>query len=257
MRANHIRELWALKKPVINGWLLMPGSLSAELMAHSGFDSLTIDMQHGMIEFDSALAMLTAISTTSVTPIVRVPWLDAGPIMKMLDAGAYGIICPMVNSRNQAEALVSATHYAPTGSRSWGPVRAMLYAGNDYREKADETILNFAMIETAEAVRNIDEICSVKGLDAIYIGPGDLSLSLTGSVRPDTLDGAIGDAIRLILATAKKHGVAPCTHTSSPQFALQMLELGFQFVTCAIDARLLGAAAAAATAVMRAPKETR
>jgi 4-hydroxy-2-oxoheptanedioate aldolase len=112
--------------------------------------------------------------------------------------------------------------------------------------------LNFAMIETAQAVERIDDICSVPGLDAIYIGPADLSLSLTGKVSPDTLDGEIGDAIRHILERARVHGVFPCTHTSSPAWALKMLELGFGFVTCANDAKLLADGAADTVREMRA-----
>jgi 4-hydroxy-2-oxoheptanedioate aldolase len=252
MRENRIRALWAAGKPVLNGWLMVPSSFSAELIAHSGFDSVTVDMQHGMIGFDAALAMITAISTTASMPVVRVPWLDPGMIMKVLDAGAYGVICPMVNTREQAETLVAATRYAPRGNRSWGPVRGALYGGSDYLQGANETILNFAMIETAQAVENIDEICSVPGLDAIYLGPADLNLSLTGSVQTDTLDGPVGEAVRHILARAKAHGVVPCAHTSSPGFALKMIELGYRFVTCANDAKMLSTGGAQTIAEMRA-----
>ena len=107
MRENRIRTMWAAGKAVVNGWLAIPNVFSAETMAHAGWDALTIDMQHGVVDYDAALAMLTAISTTSVAPVVRVPWLDPGIIMKMLDAGAYGIICPMVNTRADAERFVS------------------------------------------------------------------------------------------------------------------------------------------------------
>jgi 4-hydroxy-2-oxoheptanedioate aldolase len=254
MRENRVRTKLMKGEPVLNGWLMVPSSLSAELLAHSGFDSLTVDMQHGMIDFDSALAMLTAISTTSATPLVRVPWLDPGIIMKTLDAGAYGVICPMINSREEAETLVAATRYAPRGNRSWGPIRAALYAGGNYLEEANDTVLNFAMIETAQAVERIDEICSVPGLDAIYVGPADLCLSLTGKVQTDTMEGVVGDAIRHILARARAHGVFPCTHTSSAPFALKMLELGYTFVTCANDAKLLSAGAADVVAEMRRKK---
>lgn len=252
MRENRVRTSLTNGTPVLNGWLMLPNSLSAELLAHSGFDSLTVDMQHGMIDFDAALAMLTAISTTPTAPLVRVPWLDPGIIMKTLDAGAYGVICPMINSREEAETFVAATRYAPRGNRSWGPVRAALYSGGDYLAGANDTVLNFAMIETAQAVERIDEICSVPGLDAIYVGPADLSLSLTGKVQYDTLEGEVGQAIRHILERARAHGVFPCTHTSSTSFALKMLELGFGFVTCASDAKLLTGGAADAIAEMRA-----
>ncbi len=252
MRENRVRSNLKAEKPVLNGWLMVPSGLSAELLAHSGFDSLTVDMQHGMIGFESMVTMLAAISTTDVTPLVRVPWLDPGIVMKSLDAGAYGIICPMINSREEAEQLVAAMRYAPRGNRSWGPLRAALYSGGDYLTGANDTVLSFAMIETAQALERIDEICSVDGLDAIYIGPADLNLSLTGKPQVDTMEGQIGDAIRHILERAKAHGVFPCTHTSSPAFALQMIDLGFPFVTCANDTKILTAGALDAVAEMRA-----
>ncbi len=161
--------------------------------------------------------------------------------MKMLDAGAYGIICPMINSREDAELLVAATRYAPRGTRSWGPLRAVLYAGTDYLSGANDTVLNFAMIETAQAVDRIDEICSVEGLDAIYVGPRGPEPVAYRKTAGRHDGGEVGDAIRYILAKAKEHGVFPCTHTSSPQFARKMLDLGFRFVTCSNDSRLITA----------------
>ena len=122
--------------------------------------------------------MLQAISTTDTVPVVRVPWLEPGILMKALDAGAYGVICPMVNTREDAQKLVAWTHYAPRGTRSFGPVRATLYGGADYPQHANDTIVTFAMIETAQALDNLDDILSVEGLDAVYIGPSDLSLAL-------------------------------------------------------------------------------
>ena len=147
-------------------------------MAHAGFDWLCIDMQHGSIDYQVALSMLQAISTTDTVPIVRVPWNEPGIIMKTLDAGAYGVIVPMVNSRAEAEAAVAACRYAPQGNRSYGPGRAVLYAGPDYFANANETVLCICMIETREAIERAEEIISTPGLDAIYIGPSDLSVSL-------------------------------------------------------------------------------
>ena len=178
MRENRLRTLWQADQAVVNGWLAIGNSFSAETMAHQGWDSLTIDMQHGVIDYAAMVTMLQAISTTDAVPVVRVPWLEPGIIMKSLDAGAYGIICPMVNTREDAQRLVSYTHYAPQGARSFGPVRALLYGGADYAAKANETVVAFAMIETAQALDNLDAILSVEGLDAIYIGPSDLSLAL-------------------------------------------------------------------------------
>ncbi|MDB5945909.1 MAG: hpcH/HpaI aldolase/citrate lyase family protein, partial [Ramlibacter sp.] len=140
MRANRLRTLWKSGTTAVNGWLAIPNSFSAETMAHQGWDSLTIDMQHGVVDYQAMVTMLQAISTTETVPIVRVPWLEPGALMKALDAGAYGVICPMVNTREDAQKLVAWTHYAPRGTRSFGPVRATLYGGADYPQHANDTI---------------------------------------------------------------------------------------------------------------------
>jgi len=251
MRENRIRTMWAAGKAVVNGWLAIPNVFSAETMAHAGWDALTIDMQHGVVDYDAALAMLTAISTTSVAPVVRVPWLDPGIIMKMLDAGAYGIICPMVNTRADAERFVSAMRYPPRGSRSFGPIRALLHAGVDYPQHANATVIAFAMIETRQALDNLDEILSVEGLDAVYIGPADLSLALGCTPRFDQEEQPVVEAIDLILAKAREHGVVPCIHNGTPEYARKMVEKGFRFVTIASDARLMAAGAQQVVARMR------
>jgi 4-hydroxy-2-oxoheptanedioate aldolase len=212
-------------------------------MAHAGWDSLTIDMQHGVIDYAAAVEMLTAISTTQTVPIVRVPWLDPGILMKMLDAGAYGVICPMINSRADAELLVSATHYQPRGTRSYGPARAVLYGGADYARYADDTIVVFAMIETRAALDNLDAILSVPGLDAIYIGPADLSLALGCKPGFDEVEPTVADAIDAILAAARRHGVVAGIHNGVAEAAIRRLGQGFQFVTVGSDARLMAAGA--------------
>lgn len=244
MRENRVRTHWSQGKSVINGWLGIPSSVSAETMAHQGFDSLTVDQQHGIVDYQSAVPMLQAISTTDVVPMTRVPWLDAGYIMKMLDAGAYGIICPMINTRAQAEALVGACRYAPAGYRSFGPLRALMYAGPDYPQHANETVLAIAMIETKTALDNLDDILSVPGLDGLYIGPSDLGLSLGGKPQLDQTDEMVVDAIKVILAGAKRHGVAAGIHCASPGYARKMLDLGFQLVTLHSDNGLLAKMAA-------------
>ena len=129
MRKNTLKEIWADGGAVVNGWCSIPSSFSAEVMAHQGFDSICIDMQHGAVDYQVALTMLQAISTTSVIPLARVPWNDPGRLMKILDAGAYGVICPMINNADEARSLVAACKYPPTGMRSFGPIRAKYYAG--------------------------------------------------------------------------------------------------------------------------------
>lgn len=243
MRENRIRSIWNAGGAVLNGWCAIPSAFSAETMAHQGWDSLTLDMQHGVIDYQAAVDMLTAISTTGTVPMVRVPWLDPGIIMKMLDAGAYAVICPMVNSRADAEKLVSAMRYPPRGQRSFGPIRAQLYAGSDYARHANDTVVCFAMIETRQALDALDDILSVDGVDAIYIGPSDLSLALGCTPKFDQDEKPVVEAIDHILARARAHGVVAGIHNGTPEYALRMIEKGFQFVTVGSDARFVAAGA--------------
>jgi 4-hydroxy-2-oxoheptanedioate aldolase len=254
MRENKLRRVWKAGGAAVNGWLAIPNSFSAETMAQQGWDSLTVDLQHGVVDYQAMVGMLQAVSTTDTVPIVRVPWLEPGILMKSLDAGAYAVICPMVNSREDAERLVAYTHYAPRGMRSFGPVRASLYGGADYAAHANDTIVAFAMIETAAAFDKLDDILSVEGLDAIYIGPSDLSLSLGCRPVLDDVDPKAQQAIEHILARAKAHGVVAGIHNGNTQTALARIAMGFQFVTVSSDARLIAAGAQEVLAKMRADR---
>ncbi len=251
MRENRIRTIWEAGGAAVNGWLAIPSCFSAETMAHQGWDSLTIDMQHGVVDYQTAVDMLTAISTTGVMPMARVPWLDPGIIMKMLDAGAFAVICPMVNTREDAEKLVAATHYPPRGSRSFGPIRALLYGGADYATQANDAVIAFAMIETRQALDNLDEILAVEGLDAVYIGPADLSLALGCEPRFDQDEKPVVEAIEHVLSSAKAQGVIAGIHNGTPAYARKMIDKGFQFVTIGSDARFMAAAAQEAVSKMR------
>jgi 4-hydroxy-2-oxoheptanedioate aldolase len=252
MRANPLRTLWAADQAVINGWLAIPNSFSAEVMAHQGWDSLTIDLQHGVVDYAQMLPMLQAISTTPTAPVVRVPWLEPGILMKALDAGAYGVICPMVNTREDAQKLVAWTRYAPQGTRSFGPVRALYYGGADYPEQANDTVVRFAMIETAQALDNLDAILSVEGLDAVYIGPSDLSLSLGCKPTFDDVEPPVAQAIAHVLERATAHGVKAGIHNAGTEAARQRIAAGFRFVTISADARLIAAGSQSILSAMRA-----
>jgi 4-hydroxy-2-oxoheptanedioate aldolase len=243
MRTNHLRTLWQQNQAAVNGWLHIPSAWSAEVMAHQGFDSLTVDLEHGLAGFETALAMFQAISTTDVTPLARIPWNEPGIAMRLLDAGCMGIICPMVNNRAQAEAFVGACRYPPLGYRSFGPTRARLYAGADYEAGANQSVATLAMIETAEALANLDAIASTPGLDGLYIGPGDLSMSLGGRQRVDLTDPPLVEALNAILAAARRHGRVAGLHTNSPDYARRMIDQGFQFVTVMTDTAILSGAA--------------
>jgi 4-hydroxy-2-oxoheptanedioate aldolase len=248
MRENLLRKIWREGETAVNGWLHVPSSFSAEVMAQAGWDSLTIDMQHGPVDYGSLVPMLQAISTTDTVPVVRVPWNDPGLIMRVLDAGCYAVICPMINTREEAEAFVGACRYPPEGYRSYGPYRAILYGGQDYTDHANETIVTMAMIETHEALENLQQILSVPGLDAVFVGPSDLGQSLGHGPGMDREEPEVVEAIDSVLAAARDGGLAAGIFTGSPEYASRMALKGFQFVTISSDVRLMASAAAGAIA---------
>ncbi len=254
MRENTIRTIWQSGGAVINGWLHIASGFAAELMAHQGWDGLTIDMQHGPVDYQAALGMLQAIATTSVIPTARVPWNEPGIIGKMLDAGCYGIICPMVNTREDCERFVGACRYPPLGYRSSGPTRARLYAGQDYTQHANTTVITMAMIETKQAVENLDAILTTPGLDSIYIGPADLSQSYGYPPAADISDPFLLDVQSHIIASARQHGIVAGIHVASTDYAFKMIDAGCQFITLLADSRLLASAASAAVATMKGRK---
>ena len=244
MRKNKLKEILKQGKSIVNGWLQIPSSFSAEVMAHQGWDSLTIDMQHGVIDYPNALQMLQAISSTDTIPMARVNWNEPGQIMKILDAGAYGVICPMVSNREQAEKFVQACLYPPKGYRSFGPIRGLIYGGSDYANHANDEILKLAMIETSEALQKLDEIMSTPGLDGIYIGPADLSLAIGQKPAFDNPEGSpTYEQIINILKHAKKNNLVAGIHNATPEYAQKMIDLGFQLVTIGSDQRYMSAGA--------------
>ena len=244
MRKNKLKELFKAGKPIINSWLAIPSSFSAEVMANQGWDSVTIDMQHGLIDYPNAVNMLQAISTTETAPMARVNWNEPGQIMKILDAGCYGIICPMVSNRTEAENFVKACQYPPKGYRSFGPIRASIYGGNDYAKYADEEILKLAMIETKEALDKLDEILDTPNLDGIYIGPADLSLAVGEEPGFDKSEKTKAyNEILKILEGAKKRNLLAGLHNGTPEYAQKMIDKGFNLVTVGSDSRYISAGA--------------
>lgn len=239
MRNNRLREIWSEGRTAINGWLSLPGAMSAEVMGAQGWDALTIDQQHGIIGYSELVPMLQSLRSSESTPLVRVPWNAPGDIMKALDAGALGIICPMISTVAECEAFVGACRYPPGGYRSFGPTRAALVHGADYAGQANAEILTFAMIETAEGLENVEAICAVPGLDAIYIGPSDLSLGLGGAPRQDSDDPKLIAAFDRIQAAARAAGRRVGVHTSSVGYSKRMIARGFDLVTVGSDMRYL------------------
>lgn len=239
MRANRLKALAQAGTPILNAWLAIPSAYSAEVMGHQGFDSVTVDLQHGMIGFDAALAMLQAISSTPAVPLARVSKSDYALVMQLLDAGAYGIVCPMISTVKEAETFVSYCRYPPRGQRSFGPARGLLYGGADYFDKADGEILTLAMLETQEAVANADAILSLPGLDGIYIGPNDLCLAYGTPPRPETDDVEVSGVIADLCRKTRARNLIAGIFCSSGEGARQRIGEGFSMVTPGNDVSLL------------------
>ena len=238
MRKNKIKQMMTEGKSVVNGWLQIPSTVSAEVMAHQGWDSLTIDMQHGLVDYQMALNMLQVISGSGKTPMVRVPWNEPGIIMKALDAGALGIICPMINTPEDAINFVGATRYAPVGHRSSGPTRALMVHGPSYHDEANEKIISFAMIETVEALENVEKIAATDGLTGIYIGPSDLSISMGFKPGLDRVEPEMIDAIKKIKNACKNNNIKVGIHGLSPSYLKDKLSNGYDLGTLASDVRI-------------------
>jgi 4-hydroxy-2-oxoheptanedioate aldolase len=247
MIRNKLRQAWEEGRPTLNGWLSIADPFVAEIMAAQPYDSVTIDLQHGAIDYQAALAMLQAMRASGVVPLVRVPWREPGIVMKALDAGAYGIICPMVSTAEQAAELVSYMRYAPQGSRSVGPTRVNFAAGSNYVAEANGEILAFAMIETREGMDNLEAIAATPGLDGIYVGPSDLTLSLSqGRLPPgfDRQEPEMIEALHRIVKVCGKAGIRAALHCGTPEYAAKAVGWGFNMTTVSNDVRLLAGAAA-------------
>jgi 4-hydroxy-2-oxoheptanedioate aldolase len=204
-------------------------------MARQGFDALVVDMQHGLTELSNLWSMLQAISQTDTVPVVRVAWNDPAVIMKALDLGAYGILVPLVDTPEDAAKAVAACRYPPVGMRSSGPVRAVHYGGPDYQAQANNEIVVMAMIETKEGLANLDAICATPGLDAVYIGPSDLSYALGIPPRPDNPDPLHLATCDKIREAAHRHGIKACMHCASAAFAAGAVKRGFDLVMLTSD----------------------
>ena len=243
-----VRTKWSKNQTALNSFLSIPNSFTAEIMAEQGYDALTIDIQHGMIDFSDLFTMLQGIRSSGVTPICRVSGLDHAVISKVMDAGAMGIICPMINNRQQSEQLVQDCKYPPIGIRSFGPTRANFSVSSNYFYEANESTFCLAMIETQEAFDNLDDIVSTPGLDGLYIGTADLTIGLNkGKLTPgfDRKEPEMIEAKKKILEVAHKHGKVACLHCGTPEYAAQASQWGFDLVTITNDVRLLAGAAGA------------
>jgi 4-hydroxy-2-oxoheptanedioate aldolase len=243
MRPNTVKEKWARGEVAIGGWCSINSSFSAEVMAHQGFDWLVVDTQHGAADYAMAFTMLQAISNTPTMPFARVPWNEPSIIMKFLDAGAYGIIVPMIETKEDAEKAVWAMRYPPQGMRSSGPFRASLYGGGDYFEHANDELVLAVMIETPKALENLDAIASVPGIDALYIGPSDLSQALGLGPRYNADNPKHAETVLKIRDAAVRHGKIPGVHTNGHVLTNRYIQDGFKMVMLTADTACMASAA--------------
>lgn len=238
MRQNNLKKILKSENPVICGWLHIPNSWTAEVMANAGWDCVTVDMQHGLHSIETAIQMMQAISTTETVPLARANWNNPGEIMRLLDGGAYGIICPMINTEKECESFVGACKYPPLGYRSFGPTRARVYAGMDYGDHANDEILTLAMVETCQAIENIEGICSVQGLDGIFIGSGDLKLSIKANAKND-INELFDQAVDTVLKECQRRNLVAGVWCSTIEDAKKMIDKGFKFVALKSDSMML------------------
>ncbi|RWI08680.1 MAG: HpcH/HpaI aldolase [Mesorhizobium sp.] len=240
---NRVRQLWQEGKPVVAGWLQLPGALHAEALARCDYDAIVVDLQHSPIDFGMAVSMMSAIELGGAEPFVRVAANNGSEIGKLLDNGAYGIISPMINDAGDAQHLGRAVSYPPRGDRSFGPRRPNLRFGANYHAHASETLVTLAMIETEAAISNLDAILSVEGIDGVFVGPTDLALSLGCSPRVDSTEGPVVEAIQHIRRKSAEASKRCGIFCGSAAFARQKIEEGFAFVTVAPDLAMLTEAA--------------
>jgi 4-hydroxy-2-oxoheptanedioate aldolase len=241
MRPNRLRDIWKAGKHANNCWLSLASPFAAEMIAHQGWDSVTIDLQHSPADFKDMLAMLTAVSTTDCVPIVRVVENSPGDIGRVLDAGAYGVMCPTIDTAEQAQRFVSAARYHPLGARSVAPYRAAIYGGGDYVAKANETVLTLAQIETAKGLANVEAIAKTPGLDMLFVGPSDLGITLGTPGKANPAEKVTLDAIGRILAVAHEAGIYAGIFGTTAEFAKSMFAKGFDLVTVTTDGTMLEA----------------
>jgi 4-hydroxy-2-oxoheptanedioate aldolase len=228
-----LRERWQAGEPTFGAWCTIPSSWTAEVAARSGHDWVCIDTQHGLIGYDVMLPMLQAIAAGGVPSFVRVQWNEPGAIMKALDAGAGGVIVPMVNSVEEAQTVVGACRYPPDGYRSMGPIRARALGGEWRRP------ICVVMIETVQAVSRADAILAVPGIDAVFVGPNDLAVSAGLDSGYEGRHPEHRRMIEAIATAARAHGVVAGIMCGSPEVALQWHKAGYQMLAMDSDTRLL------------------
>jgi len=233
LKKNRVKELWREGKASVGTWVVLGSPITAEIIASMGYEWIVVDTEHGAIDISTTQSIIQAVLYTGAVPMVRVPWNDPALIKRALDAGAYGLVIPMVNS----------TRYPPLGVRSFGGPRTRLYGGADYFEHANEEIALMVQIEHVDAVNRADEILSVEGIDGFFIGPSDLAISMGLKPGLDQTDPRHVEAISKVLEVGKRHGVQGGIQVGSAEAVNERIAQGFKFIALSSDEGFLRSAA--------------
>lgn len=229
------------------GWSGLADALAAEAIARAGFDAVCLDTQHGFQDFRAVRDGITAVAGVGAAPVVRVPYGAMPEIGRAVDMGAESIICPMINSRADAEALIRVMKFPPIGERSWAPHRVAMLWGmerDEFLARANELVVSFAMIETREALDNLDEILSVPGIDGVFVGPNDLSISLLKGERVDHVADEVRPALETIASRAREHGKHAGIYVNTPDLAAPYRKMGYRLIASGSDLNFIRNSAA-------------
>ena len=244
MRPNPLRERWARGEAASCLWIDIGWPVSVEGLVKLPYDSFTLDLQHSLIDRGTAVNVLQSLSLGTGVPLVRVTQNDPAEIGFVLDAGAYGVICPQIDTAEECARFVSACRYAPRGTRSWGPVRGLLYGGADYFQRYEQEIVKIALIETVKGVENMRGIAATPGLDMLYVGPNDLTIDYGGAPTYVASDPRVIKAMDDSIAIAKEHGIFSGTYAGTVDVAKAAIGKGFNLVSVGYAAKLMIKAAA-------------
>lgn len=250
MFPNALLEAWGRGETTLGLWCSIGHSFTAEIVASTGIDYVCADLQHGAVNQSDIVPMLQATERHGVAAVVRVPWCDPWQIMRALDAGADGVIVPLIETPEEAATAASAFRYPPHGKRSYGPTRAGVSAGTlDPQEL--QKVACILQIESSTAVHNVDRIAALDGIDALYVGPADLALSMGHAPRSETPIDEHEEAIERVRVVCVENGITPAIHCLSAEQAVLRVQQGFRMVTIGIDAMFLRQAAASALSHVR------
>ena len=254
MRGSTLCERLADGKPLFSSWASLPGRFHADILARGDCDAVTIDMQHGAIRFSEAVALIGAVAQAGKPAVARVPVGDMGMIGRLLDAGAEGLIVPMIETAAQAAACVEQAKYPPLGGRSWGAYLAISASGlspAEYLRQANSRVRLFVMIETRRGLEALDEILAVPGIDGIFVGPTDLSISLSKGASIDVFEPEPFAAAQHIAARCAAAGLVAGIYAGSPEAARKMAGIGYRFITLGNDVTMFAAGIANAFRLAR------